>query len=506
MNIGGSVHETNRLFPTRDLNPDVCGDSIGPSPLSPKRPTWWAKYQRLVKSSAKADHAVSPSVDVGTNVDVSNECTSQSETFITLNPSATSNLAGGSNEIFRLPMRGYFSLNDGQSWGGVDLPLPATNGARNRVFGSDPSLAFDTVGRLFYSYITVGFSPGGAINNTALAVARSTDGGQTYPFFKRVQIDGGESHFNDKPIITVDTNLGSRFRDNVYIAWDAAVGGSTSGGVKVARSSNHGATFSISRIDPRHGPGHGIGADPFVGPDGTLYVAWNDYAANTISFNRSFDGGASWDQPRVVAHKRVPFEFFIPAQEFRGVLVYPACDAGRSFGPHRGSLYCSWGDLTAEGTGDIFLSHSNDGGTTWSTPARIADSLDFRVDRFNHWLSVDSVSGAVTLSFYDTRNDTTGQRFETDIYLAQSTDGGATWLHPNTQVTTVRSNEHDCNGLFPCPGIDYGNQYGDYEGLVAYGGESHPIWTDSRLQLTPAVQPACRRPLFMEEVFTATVR
>ncbi len=92
----------------------------------------------------------------------------------------------------------------------------------------------------------------------------------------------------------------------------------------------------------------------------------------------------------------------------------------------------------------------------------------------------------------------------TDIYFTQSADGGATWRTPNTRVTTVSSNEHDCDGLFPCSGINYGNQQGDYEGLASYGGVSHPVWTDGRRQLAPL--SGCSRGLAMEEVFTATVK
>jgi len=51
-----------------------------------------------------------------------------------------------------------------------------------------------------------------------------------------------------------------------------------------------------------------------------------------------------------------------------------------------------------------------------------------------------------------------------------SANGGATWLTPNLRVTTVSSNEHDCNGFLPCSGIDYGNQFGDYEGLAVHAG------------------------------------
>jgi len=69
---------------------------------------------------------------------------------------------------------------------------------------------------------------------------------------------------------------------------------------------------------------------------------------------------------------------------------------------------------------------------------------------------------------------------------------------------SASSNEHDCNAVFPCSAINYGNQYGDYEGLVSYGGESHPIWTDSRDNQNSA--SGCRTNLLMEEVFTATVK
>jgi hypothetical protein len=72
------------------------------------QPTWWAKYQTLLKGNSSSA-ATSKPLSVGTNVDVSNEDGPQSETSITVNPNNPNVLVGGSNEIFRLPMRGYFS-------------------------------------------------------------------------------------------------------------------------------------------------------------------------------------------------------------------------------------------------------------------------------------------------------------------------------------------------------------------------------------------------------------
>ena len=226
----------------------VAGPAAAQS-LTPDVPTWWAKYQSILKHSAANTLSADP-LTVGINEDASNECGPQSETFITLNHSTPANLTAGSNEIFRLPMRGYFSSDGGSTWGAVDVPLPlAIGGVNSFDFGSDPSLAYDTRGNVFYSFIVVYFSNfhglGGKIDGTELAVARSTNGGQSYPQLSLFSFSTGENHFNDKPMIAADTNLSSPFRDNVYVAWDASSGGSSSGGVRLARSTDHGATFTV---------------------------------------------------------------------------------------------------------------------------------------------------------------------------------------------------------------------------------------------------------------------
>src|SRR5262252_1149955 len=211
----------------------------------PNNPTWWDKYQLLAKGGA--DSAAGPTISIlssGGNVDVSNECGPQSETFITVNTMNTQNLAAGSNEIFRDPMRGYSSFDGGATWTGVDLPLPPPKG-NGTNFGSDPGVAFDAAGNLFYSYIVVFFGNGNGndVNGTEVAVAKSTDGGQTYPSVTFFSFEGGKNHFNDKPLITADVNASSPFKNNVYVAWDAATGGSISGGLRFGRSTDHGASF-----------------------------------------------------------------------------------------------------------------------------------------------------------------------------------------------------------------------------------------------------------------------
>src|SRR5258706_10573728 len=214
---------------------------------STHNPTWWAKFQYLAHNAASPGGGSNSSLTVGSNVDVSNECGPQSETYITINPAAAKSLAAGSNEIFRDPMRGYFSTDSGTTWGGVDVPLPAPlQGTNDSRFGSDPSLVFDTRGNLFYSYIVVFFGGGNGVDGSEMAVARSSDGGQSYGQVNFFGFQSGSNHFNDKPMITANTNASSPFRDNIYAAWDAAVGGSaTRGRMPVARATDHGASFSM---------------------------------------------------------------------------------------------------------------------------------------------------------------------------------------------------------------------------------------------------------------------
>jgi len=105
-------------------------------------PTWWAKYQYLSTNGAIPGGGQAGSLSVGTNVNASNECGPQSETFISLNPNHPKILVGASNEIFRLPQRGYFSSDSGASWGATDMPLPPPlSGTNDTDFASDPGVA-----------------------------------------------------------------------------------------------------------------------------------------------------------------------------------------------------------------------------------------------------------------------------------------------------------------------------------------------------------------------------
>jgi hypothetical protein len=442
--------------------------------------SWYGKY--LAVSGQEPVTCTSNSgslgqISFGSNVDASHECGSQSETSIAISPLHPENVIAGANEIQRLPMRAMYSTDGGQTFTGVDLPLPPARTNNGFDFGSDPGLAFDSDGNAYYSYIVVFFGKGGGINGTEMAVAHSTDRGASWhaTFFNP---QTGSGQFNDKPMIAVDT--GSAHHNRVYVAWDNATGSSSSdkngNNVLLSYSDDGGATFSkpVSVSGPFTGRTGGIGADPYVTADGTVHVAWQDYAHGTIDDASSTDGGQTFSAPNVIASVNA-FQFNVAAQASRGALVYPSC------GSYGTDLYCSYMNGSDAAT-SVYVAKSTDGGVNWSSTPVAAGG-----DQFNQWLAVDPSDGSVNVAYYDTG---THGAVPTQYTVARSTDGGVTYSA--SAVANAPTDESCCS-----PSVNLGNQYGDYEGIAAFGGIVRPVWTDRRQDV---IDLGLR-----EEVFTAAL-
>ena len=466
----------------------VVAGSVGAGNLkSYEGASWYEKYLtvtgQLVTPPCPTNSGDLPQVAFGDNVDASHECGSQSETFIAINPADQTTVIAGSNEIQRLPMRAMVSTDDGATFTGHDLPLPPPRTQAGFDFGSDPGVAFDSSGNAFYSYIVVFFSKGGSINGTEMAVSRASAADDyatwTHTFFN---LQTGEGQFNDKPMITVDTGSGEfHHPDRIYVAWDNATGSSSSekngNNVLLSYSDDHGVTFSkpVSVSGNFIGRTGGIGADPYVAADGTLHVAWQDFAHSQISDVASTDGGATFSAPHTITSVG-GFEFDPVAQGTRGALVYPACAGSPT---SAATLYCSYMDDTSDGT-KVFVAKSTNGGVTWGSKVQMPPGGD----QFNQWLAVDPIKGSINVAYYDTQ---TKDSPSTLFTLARSTNGGTSYSAQ--AVATAPTDE--TGGV----GVNLGNQYGDYEGIAALDGVVRPVWTDRR---TDVIDLGAR-----EEVFTA---
>lgn len=151
-----------------------------------------------------------------------------------------------------------------------------------------------------------------------------------------------------------------------------------------------------------------------IGPDGTMYVAWQDYRRNQadIYFSKSMDSGKTFS-PNVRVNDDVG----------RAGQLYPSLAVDRS-----GTVYLAWHDFR-KGDQDIYFSTSTDGGKTFSPNLRVNDDTG-TAGQFNPSLAVDE-QGAVHIAWHDLRNE------EADIYYAMSRDGGVTFSR-NVRVNDDR--------------------------------------------------------------------
>jgi hypothetical protein len=397
---------------------------------------------------------------VGVNVNASKEKGPQSETDIAIDPTNAKHLIGGSNDIQTFFMRAYESFDGGKTWTNTALPLaPAPfNG-----FTSDPSIGFDLAGNAFYSYIGVSSDQ----SQTSLVTVTKAHGAKTWGGMATVPNVGA-----DKPLLTVDRTT-TKFKNSIYVGWDNNT--ATGQNLMLAHSTNGGKSYTSVKVN--HTGTNVIGADPAVGPNGEVYVAWSNYASNvqTLFINKSVDGGKTWGKTDNAIHKWTAatqggLSITIPADPQRGVSVFASIDVDRTAGAHKGTIYCAYNDATSKNGLDVFVQHSTNGGVTWSAPLRVNDDKVGVVhDQFMPRLAVDQSNGSVSVVFYDTRDD--AKNTKTNLYLTRSIDGGKTFAK-NIKVTSAQSDEALSNSD--------ANGYGDYTGVAAGGGLVLPFWTDGR--------------------------
>ena len=125
------------------------------------------------------------------------------------------------------------------------------------------------------------------------------------------------------------------------------------------------------------------------------------------------------------------------------------------------------------GDADFLFSASSDGGRSWSAPLRVNnDAVRNGAEQFQPQMAV-APDGVISIAFFDTRLDPT-HRF-IDVFLAQSTDHGASFL-ANERVTT-----QSWNPAIDAPVDSGGSQFiGDYQGLAVDNQFAHPFWNDTR--------------------------
>lgn len=351
------------------------------------------------------------------------------------------------------------STDGGANWryscaptGGQGSPNFGLACAANEIWlGSDPAVFWDNSNNVYFNYMLMccnaSCQAGNANPSVAMVAAKSTDSGLTWNApaqGKGIIINHlGGTAFDDKQFYQIDNNPGSPYYGRHYSCWD------TDNNNKFAYSSDGGQNWT--NVDLPAGPtAQELGCEIAVSKNGTVHEVFNDLTCGATCtgeatyYIRSTNGGASWSTPVLVKSHLVYSNFGgtankIQAANQRGINPFGAIDVDNSGGTYDGRLYVSYSDMASGSDmnlSDVYVAFSTDNGATWSSSnMKKVNDDGTSTPQFQPTVVVDQTNGAVVVGWQDGRNDTTNKR-KIDVYASRSTDGGATW-EANTKVTAA---------------------------------------------------------------------
>lgn len=506
----------------------------------------------------------------GNNITVSQNCLTitdltlqgrgqvQTEPTIAEDPLHPTHLVAGFNDYSSGDSHcgSAFSKDGGQSWTDTTIPVGFSNGAN---FGGvvrqywqvsgNTSVAWDTKGNAYLSCEAFMRGPGITNNpdgSTAFYVFRSTgSGGASWNFTGHPVAElftQDPEALIDRPHMTVDDHVGSPFQDRVYVSWTALANDSFY--IFEAYSSDYGQSFSAPALvssssalcvnnlgtpTPHGSCNASEFSQPFTGPDGALYVVYNNYNAALgsagdnhfqVLLSKSTDGGQTFSPPVLAG------SFYdlpdcptyqggqgggpcVPEKGPSQNSIFRAANfASGTVNPINGSIVvvfgsyinqdsnpatgCVPGGVTGEGnvsytgvktagacSNKILESVSTNGGTSFN--GDVADPTTMTVvasapgqRTTDQWFPAAAFTrdGKLVVSYYDRQygqDETTGS---IDVSLSGSRD------LRHFAVNRVTSSSLPLPTEFPSAQGN-GTFFGDYIGLAA-GENAYPIWTDTR--------------------------
>ncbi len=486
----------------------------------------------------------------------------QTEPHIAVNPNDSDHIVMGTIDYNFPAVSAYVSLNGGVSWEG---PFQVPFMLDDRVSGGDPVIQFDREGNVYFAMISIGideFAVGPlqlADIVSSMAVAISRDGGYAWEEtvsaarsevrLENQQIDPSGrlrgdivAGFLDKPWTVVGRHHQDDEQDVIYLVYTdfeitseifwigelpTLLPRQMATTIRLVKSEDQGRTWThpvavsptVTRVFGEAGdtvtPGvFGAnrvvqGAQPLVGSDGSVYVAWLDSTDDgsmeglaEIHVARSTDGGRTFNRP-VIASVFNEIGFRPRNAFFR---YWGAAFPQTAIGPEDELyvVYTARPSDRMQDDGDIYFIRSLDNGTTWSRPTRINGD---DTDRLQFFPAISAApDGSLHVMWGDMRDDPAHIRYH--IYYTVSEDQGETWgfdleelgYHVrDTRVTDFPSN--------PNRGFPHGLFIGDYFAIEATENDVYMVWADTRLAEFGGVNQkigfARRRPVRSPDIFVS---
>jgi hypothetical protein len=420
-------------------------------------------------------------------------------------PAITVNPLNGNNIVMTSLFQLRVSTNNGSSFSAATFAsVPGTHG-----LCGDSSVAFDSQGRLFWTYL--GCVSGTNRADVFIAQVNPTTGAilAGYPINVtaspgvNLPAAGGFSH--DKQWIAADHVPGSAspFPDRIYLVWTQFPGGGAVGTTILTTFSNdQGLNWSpaVALSIPAEGfvwPSHNA-----VGANGNVYVTYHSQPGFTgqnpngtsgqVFVLRSTDGGATYPQ-KTAAYTAGNADITYNVQTapavrtLNGSVSWTQGSAQPWVLPdpiNQNNVYVVANDdptNTNHGAGfddmDVFIARSTDGGATFGAPTRV-DAGPAGTIQFFPTAAIDNRSSCLSVMWYDTRAGVTnaGGNFLLDVFARTSCDGGVTF-GPELQINDVRFNPDLGAGqrfAGPPPTL----RIGEYLGVAIVNGiVTHAVWT-----------------------------
>jgi hypothetical protein len=396
----------------------------------------------------------------GTDVNSSQKSNDDDECAISKNPTDPNQLFTSCNTSGP-GLYAARSTDGGATWtypDPADKTIADGDAGQGPAAWCDPTLAWDTFGNLYITYIDMAGS--------AIVTILSTDGGATF-----TNLASFSGSVDQPTVVAANTTSGVA----VWIVWNQS-------GQMVARGApvtGLGTVGPFGALQTIPGTGNCSFGDIAIAPSGAVVqvcqtpIAPAHEGPGTILVNTDVNGlvAGNFGAAAVATTTNVGSFDYIPAQNARSV----DAEAGLAYdnnpaSPHFGRLYLVYTDETVDESNDmdIMLRFSDDDGGTWSPPLRVNDDPPAPIrSQFLPKIAVDDTSGNISICWHDSRASTTNTAMR--VFCSTAGPAGATpTLLANVQISDGDSTS---NGV--------GVEFGDYSGLDYFQGISHPVWADT---------------------------
>jgi hypothetical protein len=400
-------------------------------------------------------------VTIGPNINVTQALGSQREGAIAINPSNPAQIFIAAADAVNKDILTARSNDGGLTWTRATVAIG--NGTSPQSGGlpascCNLSATFDSYGNLFITYL--GLTP-----RTYVIFGYSIDGGASFKGVTTAQMLG------DQPTVAAG-------HGEVWLTYSVGGAIQAAGGPVTGL----GQVGALTRWNVPGAPGtlsaSGNYGDITIGPSGQVMLTYGPTSGSsgTLYVNSKPDGlgPAPFALQTAVTNSNIGGFSYIPAQPQWGIDPEAGLAWDHSGGARDGRVYFVNVDAAFVGSTEthVYVRHSDNEGATWSAPVQVSAG-GVGASQFMPRISLDQASGAIGVTWWDTRNDplnTSAQYFG-----AFSSDGGETFA-PDFRLSAGTSNEAWAPNP-PPPIVD--QDLGDYTGNAFVAGKLWGLWADN---------------------------